>query len=335
MAKRQALEDQLARLRELGRQAPTDDLVEELRAAISGRSNILCGKACNMAGSMGICGLAPDIVSAFERFMRNPVKTDPGCRAKFAAVEALCLLDHGDAGLFLRGARHVQKEPSFGPPVDTADRLRGRSAFGLYQVGHPELLYELVNLLLDPEIVARRAAVHVLSEVAGETAELLLRMKMLQRDTEWEVMSDCFAALIKMAPVRSIPLVARYLDDGDGRIAEEAAMALGESRQTEAAELLIERWDGSVDPEFRRMLLPAVGMTRCDGAFDFLLTVVTQEHEDYACSALKALRLCANGEERRGRVACAAQERGETSVSAAYSEVFEDTAGVGANGAQP
>ena len=56
----------------------------------------------------------------FHRFMENPVKTDPGCSAKVELVTALHDLDCAREEVFLQGLRHVQKEPGWGPPVDTA-----------------------------------------------------------------------------------------------------------------------------------------------------------------------------------------------------------------------
>src|SRR2546429_6216171 len=57
------------------------------------------------------------------------VRRDPGCVAKTGIVHAL--LSFGDAAasdVFLRGVVHVQREPAFGPPIDTAPELRATSA---------------------------------------------------------------------------------------------------------------------------------------------------------------------------------------------------------------
>src|SRR6267378_1175159 len=84
-------------------------------------------------------------------------------RAARAAREAdLSPLAFGDAAgsdVFLRGAVHVQREPAFGPPVDTAPELRATSAMALVVTGHPAALTICVGLLVDPEPTARAGGI--------------------------------------------------------------------------------------------------------------------------------------------------------------------------------
>ena len=122
---RQSLDEKFARLKELEEQGlHSDDSVREIRQFMAGTSSVLAAKAAKAAARLEIRGLGPELVSLFHRCMKNSVKNDPGCHAKIAVVEALSSLDIPDADVFIQGIRHIQMEPSFGPPVDTADRLR-------------------------------------------------------------------------------------------------------------------------------------------------------------------------------------------------------------------
>ena len=166
----------------------------------------------------------------FPRFMSDPVKRDPGCRAKLAVVEALVEFGARETELYLRGLHHVQKEPAYGPPIDTADGLRVRCADALSRLGYPDIVLELVTLLTDAEPGARAGAAQVLAGVGTEAAEAVLRMKVLTGDREPAVLGACFQGLLQMEPDRSLAFVASYMKHPDPDVPLEAALALGESR---------------------------------------------------------------------------------------------------------
>jgi len=84
--------------------------------------------------------LQPDLVHAFERFKNeDPVKRDPGCRAKQAALEALDALDANVPETFLFAARYAQREPQRREPADTAVGLRSRATLALARWGEPDV----------------------------------------------------------------------------------------------------------------------------------------------------------------------------------------------------
>src|SRR2546426_2582883 len=100
-----------------------------VRDSLGHRSNHVVARAARAAREADLSALAPDLIAAFPRFLEDPVRRDPGCVAKTGIVHAL--LSFGDAAgsdVFLRGAVHVQREPAFGPPIDTAPELRATSA---------------------------------------------------------------------------------------------------------------------------------------------------------------------------------------------------------------
>ena len=85
-----------------------------------------------------------------------------------------------------------------------------------------------MTLLADPEIAARAGAVRALGESGQSEAMLLLRLKALLGDDE-EIMGECFAALLRLAPAPSLEFVADFLHSSSDEVAERAALALGES----------------------------------------------------------------------------------------------------------
>lgn len=318
--KAKALEEKLAKLNSLEARPPTSEAMFEIRRSLAGRSSILAAAAARAAARLRISELCPELEATFNRFLVNPVKTDPGCHAKIAAVEALSDLDYPSPEVFLKGIRHIQMEPSFGPPIDTADRLRASCLFALCRAGHREILFETVALLTDREPVPRCAAIKVLDEIGQESCELLLRLKALQGDKEPEVLGDCCEALINMNPIRSLPFVAQFLRAEDPAVAEEAALAIGNSRMKEAFALLKEHLDESADPFFRRMLYLPIGLTRCDEAFQLLLSAVRDEPARAAAAAVQALSIYSDNAERRSLIRSAVEARSNPEVHAAYKQ---------------
>jgi hypothetical protein len=138
--------------------AANADQVEHLRKTLAHRNNFLVSKAARLAGDLELAQLLPDILTAFDRFFIDPVKTDPKCWAKEALAKALVKFGHRSKGEYLRGMRHHQMEPSFGPPIDTAAALRGTCAHALVDcpgISDADLLTALLEPLTD---TTRRSA---------------------------------------------------------------------------------------------------------------------------------------------------------------------------------
>lgn len=317
MARRPRLEDQLARLGELGREPDSAESRTALRRAISSRSNILAAKAARVAGAGGVRDLLDPLVEAFGRFMVNPTRNDKGCRAKTAIAHALAELGHMGQDVFLRGLHHVQMEPVYGGRVDTAAELRGACALGLARTGSPDACCELTRLLTDPEPQARIGAVRALTLVGDERAELLLRFRVLTGDPDADVAAECFSALIVLAPDRSIEFVAGFLGVDDAAVATNAAIALGESRRPEALDVLRRHWQQTVEVTARGLLLLPIALTRQDEALEFLLGVVADETMALAQGALTALRLYAGDTRQLRRIRERVVARGDAELTAA------------------
>src|SRR5205823_9291390 len=124
-------EEQLAALEELRESAGAPSTVDSLRKALANRNNYIAAKAAKIAAELGLKALIPDLLTTFDFFFIDPVKSDPLCWAKNALVQALAALGHDEAAAFIRGLRHIQMEPVWGGQEDTAAALRGNSALAL------------------------------------------------------------------------------------------------------------------------------------------------------------------------------------------------------------
>ena len=279
-------------MRAIGDAPERYDLTRDLVPFLRHKSNHVIAAAANVAGRLQAGSVIPELQSAFLDLMKDAPARDPACKALIAIAKALIEMDVRAAEVYFAGLKHVQKEGSFGPPVDVAAPLRGLCARGLARTGHPEALYEIVNLLVDPEIPARAGAAQALAEAGGSEGELLLRLKLLAGDKE-EVMSECLNALLSLAPRNSLDFVAKFLKSDSSELREAAALALGESRLSGALPLLQEAYALHRQPAFRRSLLLAIALLRQDEGVDFLLSRLEKEPEALAAAALEALNLYA------------------------------------------
>jgi hypothetical protein len=324
MPKSDPVQKALNALGELRHSDSPDTASKELQPYLANKSNLVVAKAAKIAGELHATDLIPQLVAAFERFMKDPQKLDKRCVAVTEIVGALYEMDYCEPGAYLRGLHHVQMEASFGPPVDPAASLRGMCAQGLLRTRHPDALSEVLQLLVDREPPARLGAVRALALNGGEAGILLLRLKVLTGDAEPEVLGQCFSGLLAAAPEQSLAFVAKYVDDEDGTTAEAAIWALGESRLPRAVEILKEKWERTMDRDVHKVLLAALAASRLQEAQDFLYSLLRTAHSRTAGDVLEALAPYAASETIRQGVAAAVEERGEASVTAAFKERFSN-----------
>ncbi len=310
--KKNALEDQLSALHALRTAPITEDVLAQLRQALTSHNSHVVAAAAEIAGEAELADLEPDLVEAFAALMRNPAKTDPGCRAKTALANALRACECPAEAVFLQGVRHVQMEPVWGGQVDTAAPLRGACALGLVGMRSRHALLELAHLLADPESDARIAAARALTYSGDPASVPLLRFKVLTGDDHAAVLYECFLALLKLDMDTSLSFVAEYLKSPDLAIAESAALALGESRHESAFAVLRDAWEDTFDAERRRTLLLALATLRVEPALAYLLDIVRCEARVHADAALEALRMFQRDETVWRRVEKALAERNQT-----------------------
>jgi len=261
-----------------------------LGKALQDRNYRVVGKAASLVEEHQLTARIPDLLAAYARFLQDAAKRDPNCIAKKAITRALVTLECRDSEFYLKGIRYVQLEPVWGGTADTAVDVRGTCAMGLVNSGYVRAIPELAVLLADPEVRAREAAVRAISCGYPREAEALLRFKMLVGDERPEVLAECFAGLLAIAPEECMALVASHLSHQDETIREFAALALGESHHPLALEHLRRRWDDVLVPEeMRATLIRAAAVHRSEAAFDWLLTIIengTKKQADVAVDAL-------------------------------------------------
>jgi HEAT repeat protein len=264
---RQAFEEKLAAIESL-RSSPQSAL-EPVRKALRDRNNLICSKAAKLAGDLLLRETIPDLVEAFDRFLKDPAKTDPQCWAKIAVVKALKDLGHDDPAVFLRGIAHRQ---TF---VDAESTLRGACALALVDCSLPRetILLHLADILADPEMRTRIDAARAIAQLPGQDSILMLRVKALAGDKEPAVIGQCLISLLGIDPRSSIPFVARFLTSPDEDLCFEAAAALGECPDLLAVETLIARWRMERSVEMKRAIELSLGVSRIPEAKQFLATL--------------------------------------------------------------
>jgi hypothetical protein len=310
--KKSVLEDQLSLLHALRTASLTGDTLAQLRQALASHNSHVVAAAAEIVGEAELADLEPDLTMAFAALMRNPAKSDPGCRAKTAIANALRVCECSAEAVFMQGVRHVQLEPVWGGQVDTAAPLRGACALGLVAARSRHALLELAHLLADPESDARIAAARALAYSGDPASVPLLHFKVLTGDTHAAVLYECFLALLKLDVDTSLVFVAEYLKNADPAVAESAALALGESRQESAFAVLRDAWENTFDAERRRTLLLALATLRVEPALDYLLDIVRHEARVHVDAALEALWMFQRDETVWRRVEKALAERNQT-----------------------
>ena len=284
------LEHELAKVRAI-RIAPEGHVPErDLAPFLEHKSNHVVAAAAEAIRELEATELEPNLIAAFTRLMKNPADRDPGCKALIAIASALATMGSHASEAYLAGIKHVQREGSYGPPVDVAAELRGLCARGLVRMSHPDALLHTVAVLSDKEIPARVGAARALGDSGSAAAELVLRLKVLQGDSA-ETMAECFSALLSIEPRRSVDFVGGYLQGRSDEVVESAALALGESRLAAAFTPLKEAYEGHVSRPLRKTFLLAMAMLRKDEALEFILRCLEQEPENPASDALSALTL--------------------------------------------
>jgi HEAT repeat protein len=321
MAKLRKLDEALEEIDQLRREPDRPRVIAKLRQALSAKSCHAVAAAARVAGQLELPELAAELAAAFDRFMLNPVKSDPNCGAKTAIAEALYGMGCDTLDLFLRGVRHVQLEPVWGGKADTACDLRAASAMGLVRMNYRDVLVELADLLADPEAPVRVAAARAVAYSEDPHGIPLLRLRLLAGDQP-QVVAECFTALLRLAPAASLPLVARFLDDDDPQVQELAAIALGSSRLPSAFDVLRDWWQRSASPDRRRTALTAIAMLRHDQPIDFLLSLVGEAIGPTARDAITALALYRHDPALVERVRQVIAQRKDVDLAPALAETF-------------
>lgn len=319
------IRERLDRFRRLCQESDAADVQAETRNALNDRHYLLVARGAEVCGERLLYDLERELIKAYGRFLRNPVKKDPNCAAKGAIVRALVALDCQDAALYVAGTHYRQLEPVWGGTVDTAVDLRTTCAMGLAATSHARALMELVSLLHDPEPHARSGAARAIACTEPLAAEAVLRCKALTGDTEPEVVGDCLSALLQLEPDESPLFVAEFLDDPNPALRELAALALGESRLDAALDLLRRKWESEpLKGDAERNLLRAAVLHRSDSAFDWLLSMVAGGDLTSAELLVRELAVYRSNAKLRERLRDVVDHRGDSMLRECFASAWAD-----------
>jgi HEAT repeat protein len=297
----------------------------QLRKALTDRNNFLASKAAAIVADLSLSDLIPDLIAAFERFLRDPAKSDPQCWAKNAIAKALKNLGHRDPAFYLLGIDFFQPEPVWGGSSDSAATLRGACALALIDCPLDDLtiLTHLTDRLADPAKPVRIDTATAIAQLGRPEGALLLRLKALAGDKEPEVIGQCFLSLLSLDARESIGFIGRFLKVPDEDVRSEAANALAQARQPEAIELLKSFWEGALSPEMRRALLLSLGASPLPESTDFLLAVLANgspQVAEYALAALAPSRLRSG---MRERIRAVVEERNDSALRQLFEREFQ------------
>jgi HEAT repeat protein len=298
--------------------------VAYLRKILTHKSNFLVSKAAKLVADTELISLLPDILAAFDRFFTDAAKTDPQCWAKNALSKALVKLGHRTVAEYLRGMRHHQMEPSFGPPVDTAGALRGTCTHALVDcpgISDSDLLTALLEPFTDIDKTVRMEAARAIGQVGGVSATLILRLRAMlgpgqAEQEEPEVLGEVYRSLLSLEGAQAIPIVASRLEPGDD-LAAEAAFALADLRTPEALKPLVSRFEEGADTWFASVLLSAIAQTRLPAAVDFLVSMIERDGRE-AAAAIEAIGRIVPNAELRARIQQAVDQAGSPRLQHAF-----------------
>ena len=294
------------------------DAAAVLGKAIAGKSHLVVARAAGVVKRGRVEAMLPPLVFAFERFMVDAAKADPGCVAKAAIADALYELEANAEGVFLRGVRHRQPEGVWGGSVDTAAEMRGTCALGLVRMNYRHVMDEVAALLVDPEPTARLMGARAAAYSENEAAGPLLRLKLLAGDANVDVMGEAFAALLRLTPGKGVAFVAEHFAEAaDPDVAQAALLALGASRQPAALAWLRGRFEGEVLGGRKKAYLLPIALTRLAAAIDLLVTVIGEAHPSVAAAAVEAVGIHFADPKVRDRVRALVAQRREPTVTAA------------------
>ncbi|QQE13666.1 HEAT repeat domain-containing protein [Planctomycetota bacterium] len=269
-----------------------DKLQREVTKFLKHNSSFVVAKTAQLAITKRIQNVGDHLISAYNRFKINPIKRDPGCKAKLAIVQALTEFHAISETIFIHATYCTQMEPVWGGRVDTAGTLRCAGAAGLMSINYPDVINELARLLCDPERETRAGAAKLIASTGEPTAEPLLRMRILSEESDEEVLPEIFSSIIIISTTTGLEFVSSYLNDQNNpNRANAAALALGQSKNPKAFDYLLTQFERELDHEYRETLLYAMSMLRIDKANNFLADLIRDENTTTATQAIKALSI--------------------------------------------
>jgi HEAT repeats len=319
------VERELEKLVALRKENHAKNRALSLCKGLNDKVNVIAAKAATLAAEFQLQILIPDLCASFERFMSDPLKTDPQCWAKGAIAKALKELGYDDSAIFLKGVHHVQLEPVWGGQEDTAANLRATCALALLQctdLTREDKLWLVMPLLSESSPSLRKDAAVALESLGGREAALLLRIKARMGDKDSTVAGQVLESLLRVEREPAVPFVIEFLRSSNPEMREEAALALGASRLSAAVQALKDAFGDKHRLLDAEILCRALSISRSEDAINFLLEVLRAGRFLEAQASLQALALYRDSTEIRNRITEAVAHRTEPEIQRDYKQLF-------------
>jgi HEAT repeat protein len=323
------VERQLAALQLIADDPSSAPARETLRATLREGASLAAGRAARIVRDRMLEGFFADLEVAFRRFLSDPVKRDPGCVAKLAALEALDYGGARDADVFLQAIRVFQREPAWGPPVDTAVGVRGRGILALARLDHPDFSSAAGALLADEASPVRQAAAEAIGSTADRRFAGLLVLRWTLGDDDPLVVMACMTGLLALAPDDALARLRAALDGPDEAAGEMAALVLGQATTPATLELLLAQLAAGEGAPSRKPVLRALGLRRDDSALAAVLAVIAHGLPGDAQAAIEGLGARRFDARVREQARAAAAQNAGARLDAALAAAFpsDDSAG--------
>jgi HEAT repeat protein len=323
------IERELESLAELRRLESSEARDQALRKALGDKVNVIVAKSAALAGELQAQALVPDLCSAFERLLKDPVKADPKCWGKESIAKALKDLGHTDSAIFLKGVQHVQMEPVWGGEEDTAPTLRATCALALLQctdLTREDKLWAVMPLLTEKSASLRKDAAIALESLEGREAALLLRIKARMGDVDATVTGQIFESLLRVEGESAVAFIVEFFRAPDPEVRDEAVLALGASRLPGAVVALRDLLARKIPLVDNEVVFRALSISRREEAIAFLLGVIRTWRPRDVIAALDALKLFRDSTEVRSRLAEAVAARSEREIQQEFQRIFDSPA---------
>jgi len=310
--KRASFEEEQAALSTVVANPRSDEARQRLLAALRSKRSLVVARAARLIKEHRLDGFDDELVAAFDRHLPDPVRSDPTCAAKLAAIEALDYCECDDFAPFLRAASHEQWEGG----NDTAAPMRARAVLALARLGYADFDLVAARLLADATASVRQAALDALAHRGERANAALALLKLRSGDEDPLVTLAAMAALLALAPACGLDELRALLNSKAEDKRELAAVALGQSRSDEALTILLDALERCTRAEERSALLRGAGLHRSDRALDALLAVIADYQEVDARAAIESLgaRRFEPGVADRVRAAAARNDRADLSA---------------------
>ena len=320
--KRASVQNRLETLKSVCIGNKPDEIHPLVRKALKDAHQLMVGQAALMCGEYMFHDMDKDLITAYRRFLENPVKKDPNCRAKTAIARALVELDCQDYNFFIEGIKYRQFEPVWGGSIDTAVDLRLACAVGLTNTSYSRALIELVPLLYDMEPQVRIGVVGVFSRTEPFASEAVLHGKILSGDSEPAVITEALTELIRISPEASMDFVSGYFDKKENpAFLESLALTLGASRLEEALKVLQTCWDKEPLKKRAVIFLRGAALHRSEEAFSWLIGIVAEGDTQSARFVLEELSMYHTDEKLTSRLKSALSQRGDENLLSFFHEI--------------